>query len=101
MARIGFSPDCAMAQRMAVDFEIEMWYGMWLVGAPDTTDPPAPRSRGVRVLGRGALITAYILFVVAFGTLGVVLYSVITSEVPTEEVFAAAQAAGETVGENL
>ena len=58
-------------------------------------------SRGVRVLGRGALITAYILFVVAFGTLGVVLYSVITSEVPTEEVFAAAQAAGETIGENL
>ena len=57
-------------------------------------------SRGIRVLGRGALITAYCLFVIAFGTLGVVLYSVVTSEVPTEEVFAAAAAAAsEAVGE--
>ena len=50
-------------------------------------------SRGVRVLGKGALITAYTLFVIAFGTLGVVLYSVVTSEVPTEEAFAAAATA--------
>lgn len=52
-------------------------------------------SRGVRVLGRGALITAYTLFVIAFGTLGVVLYSVVTSEAPTEEALAAAAAAVE------
>uniref|UniRef100_A0A7S0T984 Uncharacterized protein n=1 Tax=Pseudo-nitzschia delicatissima TaxID=44447 RepID=A0A7S0T984_9STRA len=58
-------------------------------------------SRGIRVLGRGALITAYCLFVIAFGTLGVVLYSVVTSEVPTEEAFAAAAAASEAVGDAL
>lgn len=36
-------------------------------------------SRGRRVLGRGALITAYVLFVIAFGTVGIVLYSVASS----------------------
>jgi hypothetical protein len=36
-------------------------------------------SRGRQVLGRGAIITAYILFAVAFGTLAIVLYSVISS----------------------
>jgi hypothetical protein len=41
-------------------------------------DAPAD-SRGRRLLGRGALITAYILFVIAFGTIGIVLYSVVSS----------------------
>eukprot|EP00531_Pseudo-nitzschia_arenysensis_P008858 CAMPEP_0116137690 /NCGR_PEP_ID=MMETSP0329-20121206/12377_1 /TAXON_ID=697910 /ORGANISM="Pseudo-nitzschia arenysensis, Strain B593" /LENGTH=219 /DNA_ID=CAMNT_0003632611 /DNA_START=90 /DNA_END=749 /DNA_ORIENTATION=- len=58
-------------------------------------------SRGVRVLGRGALITAYTLFIIAFGTLGVVLYSVVTSEVPTEEAFAAATAAANAAAEKV
>ena len=39
-------------------------------------------SRGRRVLGRGALITAYVLFVLAFGTIGIVLYSVLSSSPP-------------------
>ena len=39
-------------------------------------------SRGRRVLGRGALITAYILFGVAAGVLGIVLYAVLTSANP-------------------
>ena len=39
-------------------------------------------SRGRRVLGTDALITAIVLFVVSFGTLGIVLYSVTTSEPP-------------------
>ena len=42
-------------------------------------------SRGRRVLGKGALITAYVLFVVAFGTLGIVLYSVVSSAPPPTE----------------
>ena len=44
-------------------------------------DSPAD-SRGRRVLGRGALITAYVLFVIAFGTIGIVLYSVLSSAPP-------------------
>jgi hypothetical protein len=39
-------------------------------------------SRGRRVLGKGALITAYILFAIAAGVLGIVLYSVLTSGDP-------------------
>ncbi|KAG7370709.1 hypothetical protein IV203_019279 [Nitzschia inconspicua] len=42
-------------------------------------------SRGRRVLGKGALITAYVLFVIAFGTIGVVLYSVLSSAPPPTE----------------
>jgi len=49
-------------------------------------------SRGQRVLGRGALITAYVLFVCAFGTLAVVGYSVATSAPPSSEDLAAAAA---------
>jgi hypothetical protein len=37
---------------------------------------------GRKVLGKGALVTAYILFAIAFGTLGIVLYSVISSDAP-------------------
>ena len=36
-------------------------------------------SRGRRVLGRGAIITAYVLFAISFATIGIVLYSVATS----------------------
>jgi hypothetical protein len=39
-------------------------------------------SRGRRVLGRGALIVAYVLFTIAFATLAIVLYSVISSTPP-------------------
>jgi hypothetical protein len=39
-------------------------------------------SRGRRVLGTDALITAIVLFVISFGTLGIVLYAVITSSPP-------------------
>jgi hypothetical protein len=41
-------------------------------------------SRGRKVLGKGALVTAYILFAIAFGTLGIVLYSVISSDAPPD-----------------
>lgn len=50
-------------------------------------------SRGTRVLGRGALVTAYVLFVCAFATLAVVGYSVATSEAPSQEALAAVNAA--------
>jgi hypothetical protein len=43
-------------------------------------------SRGARVLGKDALITAYILFTIAFGTLGVTIYSVISSSPVPEEL---------------
>jgi hypothetical protein len=46
-------------------------------------DSPAD-SRGQVTLGRGALIVAYILFAISFGTLGIVLYSVISSAPPPE-----------------
>jgi hypothetical protein len=46
-------------------------------------DSPAD-SRGRRVLGKGALFTAVVLFTLAFGTIGLVLFSVITSESPPE-----------------
>ena len=36
-------------------------------------------SRGRRVLGKGALLVAYFLFAASFATIGVVLYSVISS----------------------
>lgn len=39
-------------------------------------------SRGRRVLGRGALVTAVVLFVMSFGTLGLVVYSVMSSGPP-------------------
>ena len=42
-------------------------------------------SRGSRVLGKGALTVAYTIFVVAFGTLGVVGYSVLSSTPPSQE----------------
>ena len=41
-------------------------------------------SRGRRVLGKGALITAIILFSISFATIGIVLYSVATSGAPPE-----------------
>ncbi len=41
-------------------------------------------SRGRRVLGKGALVTAYILFALAFGTIGLVLYSIVSSDAPPE-----------------
>ena len=46
-------------------------------------DSPAD-SRGRRVLGKGALATAVFLFTVAFGTLAIVLFSVLTSDAPPE-----------------
>lgn len=46
-------------------------------------DLPAD-SRGRRVLGKGALVTAYVLFALAFGTIGIVLYSVISSDAPPD-----------------
>ena len=39
-------------------------------------------SRGRRILGKGALFTAYALFIIAFGTIGIVGYSVVTSAPP-------------------
>ena len=39
-------------------------------------------SRGQRVLGKGALVTAYILFALAAGVLGLVFYAVFTSGAP-------------------
>jgi hypothetical protein len=41
-------------------------------------------SRGRRVLGKDALITAYILFALAFGTIGVVFYAIFSSDAPPE-----------------
>lgn len=41
-------------------------------------DSPAD-SRGRRVLGKGALVAAIVLFTISFGTIGIVLYSVVTS----------------------
>ena len=41
------------------------------------------RSRGRRILGRDALITAYILFTVAAGVLGLVVYAVATTPLPS------------------
>lgn len=41
-------------------------------------------SRGRRVLGKGALITAYVLFALAFTTIGIVLYAVVTSDIPPD-----------------
>eukprot|EP00535_Pseudo-nitzschia_heimii_P004248 CAMPEP_0197188818 /NCGR_PEP_ID=MMETSP1423-20130617/18573_1 /TAXON_ID=476441 /ORGANISM="Pseudo-nitzschia heimii, Strain UNC1101" /LENGTH=224 /DNA_ID=CAMNT_0042640771 /DNA_START=45 /DNA_END=719 /DNA_ORIENTATION=+ len=55
-------------------------------------------SRGTRVLGRGALVTAYVLFVCAFATLAVVGYSVATSEAPSDEALAAVAASVATGG---
>jgi hypothetical protein len=44
-------------------------------------------SRGRRVLGKGALLTAYVLFVIAFGTIAIVLYSVMSSPLPSPDDF--------------
>jgi hypothetical protein len=40
-------------------------------------------SRGQRVLGKDALIAAYILFGIAAAVIGLVLFSVLTSEIPS------------------
>jgi hypothetical protein len=45
-------------------------------------DDAPVRSRGKRVLGKDALVTAYILFAVAATVLGIVLFAVATSPVP-------------------
>ena len=46
-----------------------------IIGSDDSPQD----SRGSRILGKGALIIAYTIFVVAFGTLGVVGFSVLSS----------------------
>lgn len=65
-----------------------------LIGMEDSPQD----SRGIRVLGKGALVTAYVLFTLAFGTLAVVLYSVLTSEAPSPEALAAAATAQAAAG---
>lgn len=55
-------------------------------------------SRGRRVLGKGALITACVLFALAFGTIGIVLYSVISSDAPPDVLPSVSTAAGNLVG---
>jgi len=42
-------------------------------------------SRGQRVLGKGALLTAYTIFIIAFATLGIVGYSILSSPPPSQE----------------
>jgi len=46
-------------------------------------DSPAD-SRGRRVLGKGALATAVVLFALAFATIGIALFSVVTSDAPPD-----------------
>ena len=46
-----------------------------IIGSDDSPQD----SRGSRILGKGALIIAYTILVVAFGTLGVVGFSVLSS----------------------
>lgn len=55
-------------------------------------DDAPTESRGRRVLGTGALITAYVLFAIAFGTIGVVLYSVLSSAPPPTEFLSSSSA---------
>ena len=43
-------------------------------------------SRGRRVLGKGALIVAYVLFAISFATIGIVLYSIASSSPPPEVI---------------
>lgn len=47
-------------------------------------------SRGRRVLGKDALVVAYILFGIAAAVLGVVMYTVVTSDAPPADFSAAA-----------
>ncbi|CAJ1945285.1 unnamed protein product [Cylindrotheca closterium] len=51
-----------------------------IIGMDDSPED----SRGRRVLGKGALGTAYFLFAASFATLAVVLYSVISSAPPPD-----------------
>lgn len=50
-----------------------------IVGEDDAPE----KSRGRRVLGKGALLVAYALFAIAAGVVGLVLYSVLTTPVPS------------------
>jgi hypothetical protein len=52
-----------------------------IIGSDDSPQD----SRGSRILGKGALIIAYTIFVFAFGTLGIVGYSVLSSTPPSQE----------------
>ena len=45
-------------------------------------DDAPESSRGRRVLGKGALVVAYVLFAIAAGVLGLVLWSVLTTPLP-------------------
>mmetsp|Transcript_15686 Transcript_15686/g.16961 ORF Transcript_15686/g.16961 Transcript_15686/m.16961 type:complete len:206 (-) Transcript_15686:189-806(-) len=49
-------------------------------------------SRGQRVLGKGALLTAYTIFIIAFATLGIVGYSILSSPPPSQEDLSTAAA---------
>jgi hypothetical protein len=60
-------------------------------------DDAPQESRGRRILGQGALITAYLLFVVAFGTMGMVLYSVWSSAPPPTEFVSTTTTAATTM----
>lgn len=51
-----------------------------IIGMDDSPED----SRGRRVLGRGALGTAYFLFAASFATLAVVLYAVVSSAPPPD-----------------
>ena len=59
-----------------------------IIGIDDSPED----SRGARVLGKDALITAYVLFTIAFGTLGVTIYSVISSGPIPDELPRSAEA---------
>ena len=47
-------------------------------------DDSPTNSRGRRVLGKGALVVAYILFAISFATIGIVFYSIVSSTPPPE-----------------
>ena len=49
-------------------------------------DNAPTQSRGRQTLGQGALVVAYILFGLAAGTIGLTLYSVLTSTSPTVQI---------------
>lgn len=58
-------------------------------------DDSPSNSRGRRILGRGALVTAYVLFAASFATLALVLYAISSSPSPPDTLPAVPDISGQ------
>jgi len=72
-------------RRISVGESFGSGTGSIIISTTIGVDDSPTDSRGRRVLGKGALLTAYAIFIIAFATLGIVGYSILSSPPPSQE----------------